>query len=193
MVLGRVIRSTRGEKHSIIKSTRVTRIFVWGDVVSFWTQVAGGSIQSMKKVDPEVSKYVVLVGLAIQIIMFSIFCIITIAWHRRMNHRPTKQSLAYPQNQWRSILYMLYSVSIMIMVRSLFRVVEYAMGRNGYLLSHEWPMYAFDSALMVLSVVVFAWWYPGLMVLPEEVNPEEETKYLPVRRGHDKENSMEAR
>ena len=37
------------------------------------------------------------------------------------------------------------------MARSIFRVIEYAMGQKGYLLSHEWTMYTFDSLLDVCS------------------------------------------
>jgi hypothetical protein len=185
MILGRVIRSTRGDKHSPIKPTRLTRIFVWGDVISFWTQVAGGSLQSMKKFNKDVAQYIVLAGLIIQVVMFSIFAVVALIWHRRMRMRPTRASLAERNGRWEAIMYMLYAVSVMIMVRSIFRVIEYGMGRDGYLLSHEWPMYAFDSALMVTTVFVFAWWYPGLLVVPDAKQDLEETKYSPVERHED--------
>lgn len=185
MILGRIIRSTRGDKHSLIKPTRLTRIFVWGDVVSFWTQVAGGSLQSMKKFNKDIAQYIVLGGLVIQVLMFSIFAVIAVVWHRRIKIRPTKASLADSQRRWESIMYMLYAVSVMIMIRSIFRVIEYGMGREGYLLSHEWPMYAFDSALMVATTFGFGWWYPGVLVVPDANGELEETKYSPVGRADD--------
>lgn len=61
---------------------------------------------------------------------------------------------------------MLYGTSALIMVRSIFRVVEYVMGRDGYPLQHEWTLYVFDALLMVLAMVVFAWWYPGRLNVP---------------------------
>jgi hypothetical protein len=56
---------------------------------------------------------------------------------------------------------MLYAVSLLIMIRSVFRVVEYIMGYDGYLLAHEWSLYTFDSALMFLVTVIFYVYYPS--------------------------------
>jgi hypothetical protein len=134
----------------------------------------------MKKFNKDVAQYIVLGGLIIQVLMFSVFAVIAIVWHRRMRVRPTKASFADHASRWESIMYMLYAVSIMIMVRSIFRVIEYGMGRDGYLLSHEWPMYVFDSALMVTTAFVFGWWYPGLLVVPDESRESVETKYSPI-------------
>jgi hypothetical protein len=43
MVLGRIIRLTDGEAHSIIRVNWLTKIFVTGDVLSFLVQSAGMS------------------------------------------------------------------------------------------------------------------------------------------------------
>lgn len=56
---------------------------------------------------------------------------------------------------------MLYSVSLLIMIRSIFRVVEYVMGQNGYPLKHEWTLYVFDALLMFLVTVVFYMRFPS--------------------------------
>jgi hypothetical protein len=55
----------------------------------------------------------------------------------------------------------LYTVSALIMVRSIFRVVEYLMGADGYLLTHEWTLYLFDSLLMIIVTIVFYLRYPS--------------------------------
>lgn len=49
MILGRVTRGTNGERHSLISPTRLTHIFVAGDVISFFIQITGDSLQSIKK------------------------------------------------------------------------------------------------------------------------------------------------
>lgn len=41
MVLGRIIRLTGGERHSMIRPSRLTKIFVVGDVLSFFVQSGG--------------------------------------------------------------------------------------------------------------------------------------------------------
>ena len=45
MILGRIIRLTGGESHSPIRPTRLTKIFVLGDVLSFFVQSGGKSSQ----------------------------------------------------------------------------------------------------------------------------------------------------
>ena len=52
------------------------------------------------------------------------------------------------------MLLVLYAVSAVIMTRNIFRVVEYAMGRDAYLLSVEWPVYIFDAVLMTAVMVM---------------------------------------
>lgn len=41
MILGRIIMITQGEQHSIIRKKWLTKLFVFGDVISFILQAAG--------------------------------------------------------------------------------------------------------------------------------------------------------
>lgn len=41
MILARLIRLIKAEKYSMIRTTRLTKVFVLGDVLSFLTQGAG--------------------------------------------------------------------------------------------------------------------------------------------------------
>lgn len=63
---------------------------------------------------------------------------------------------------WRKHLIALYCASVLIMIRSVFRVVEYLQGFSGYLLSHEYYLYVFDAVLML-----------GVMGLFNVVHPSE--------------------
>jgi hypothetical protein len=56
---------------------------------------------------------------------------------------------------------MLYAVSALIMVRSVFRVAEYILGQGGYPLKHEWTLYIFDTVLMFIVAVIFYIRYPS--------------------------------
>lgn len=55
---------------------------------------------------------------------------------------------------WQKHMTALYVASILIMVRSIFRVVEYLQGFDGYLLHHEAYLYIFDALLMFLVMVL---------------------------------------
>jgi hypothetical protein len=62
---------------------------------------------------------------------------------------------------WQRHLFNLYFTSALIMIRSIFRVVEYIGGNAGYLLSHEVFLYVFDATLMFFVMVSFNWVHPS--------------------------------
>ncbi|KAH8664754.1 RTA1 like protein-domain-containing protein [Ilyonectria robusta] len=161
MTLGRIITSIQAEKYSMIRPSRLTKTFVTGDVLSFVIQ--GGSAGLMVIQKPGLAEWgerLVMIGLVVQVVMFALFGIVAVVFHRRMRSAPTVDSFdgLIP---WEEALYMLYAVSALIMVRSLFRVVEFAQGQSGYSLTHEWTMYVFDSLLMFAVAVLFAWRFPS--------------------------------
>lgn len=55
---------------------------------------------------------------------------------------------------WKQPLQSLHGISALIPIRSIFRIVEYAMGNEGYPLSDEWKLYVFDSVPMLIRMVV---------------------------------------
>jgi hypothetical protein len=102
---------------------------------------------------------IVIAGLLIQILMFGLFVATSVLFWKRIAQTSTLGSCNV-RVPWRQSMRMLFFVSALIMVRSIFRVVEYAMGSEGYLLQHEWPLYIFDSVLMFAVMVVYFLWYP---------------------------------
>jgi hypothetical protein len=62
---------------------------------------------------------------------------------------------------WRKHLRVLYISSVIIMLRSIFRAVEYLQGFNGYLLRHEVYLYIFDALLMLIVMGLFNYIHPG--------------------------------
>ncbi len=160
MTLGRLIRATNGAKYSIVRVTWMTKIFVVGDVLSFFIQGGGGGI--MASGDPDklkVGERVILGALFLQITMFGLFVLASIIFHYRMHKEPTPESFN-PGLKWEKTLYVLYTVSATIMIRNIFRIAEYAGGHDGALLRVEWPIYVFDALLMALTMVIFYWGYP---------------------------------
>ncbi|KAM0228719.1 hypothetical protein ACHAP5_011870 [Fusarium lateritium] len=170
MCLGRIIRQTQGESRSIVPVRWLTKIFVSGDVISFLVQ--GGAAGLMATGDnAKLGENMVVGGLMIQILVFGFFIITTIIFQMRMSKDPTALSQD-PSNEWTKHIYMLYAVSLLIMVRSVFRVAEFAMGAEGYLLKHEWTLYIFDSTLMLLVVGIFYWRYPALYYIKKYADGE---------------------
>ncbi|KAK9243110.1 RTA1 like protein-domain-containing protein [Lipomyces tetrasporus] len=164
MELGRIILLVNGESRSLIKRKWLTKTFVTGDVLSFLMQGAGGGIMTTSL---HTGQYVVIGGLVVQLLFFGFFMVTALIFHTRIHRRPTNASLSVP---WSRHQYALYSASILILVRSVFRVIEYAQGNDGFLLRHEYFLYIFDSVLMWGTMALFLVVPPGQLtqMLAEE-------------------------
>ncbi|KAL5596606.1 hypothetical protein BROUX41_006817 [Berkeleyomyces rouxiae] len=161
MTLGRTIVSVNAEKYSPIRPTRLTKTFVTGDVLSFFIQAGGAGLLVAQSSDSaKLGEQIIIVGLIAQVILFGLFGAVAVVFHRRISKYPTPDSLD-SFVPWRETLVMLYAASVLVMIRSIFRVIEYVQGHDGYSLSHEWTLYAFDTVLMFLVTVLFAWRFPS--------------------------------
>jgi hypothetical protein len=154
MTLGRLIRFLHAEQYSPIRSTWLTKIFVSGDVLSFLVQGGGGGILAQAKTASNLSlgENVILAGLLIQILFFGVFMVVTIVVHRRIAGFATRRP---------TFFYALYAVSALVMVRSIFRVAEYAGGSTGTLQSSEVYIYIFDATLMLGVAILFGVYHPS--------------------------------
>ena len=158
MILGRLIRVLGAESLSIIPVFWMTKIFVLGDIVSFFMQAGGGGLQASGNHD--IGQKVIIGGLFVQIVMFSIFLVVAIIFHRKALKQSTALMLSSVVN-WERYLHILYITSTLILIRSIFRLIEYLQGHDGYLVSHEVFLYLFDTLLMFLVMLIFAIWYIG--------------------------------
>lgn len=178
MELGRIILLVDGEEHSVIRRRWLTKLFVLGDLLSFMTQSSGESPESMLRVFVQVNRigligiiggslmasgkqedmdngaHIVVGGLLVQIFFFSFFMTVMIIFDRRMKKRPTeKYSSLFPTA--RKHMRALYASSTLIMIRNIFRTIEYVQGEKGYLLRHEYYLYIFDAVFMFGVLLVF--------------------------------------
>ena len=46
-------------------------------------------------------------------------------------------------------------------IRSIYRMVDFSLGREGYTESHEWCAYVFDALPIFPVVAMYIWWHPG--------------------------------
>ena len=159
MILGRLVRTLRGDHLSLLPVRWTTRLFVAGDVVSFSLQAGGGGVQAGGTLALfDIGEKMIVVGLFAQIAIFGFFVASAVLFHARLAAAPTPASVSGTV-PWARHLAVLYATSGLILVRSIFRVVEYLQGNGGYLISHEIFLYVFDALLMALVMVVFAIWY----------------------------------
>ncbi|KAH8665194.1 RTA1 like protein-domain-containing protein [Tricladium varicosporioides] len=165
MELGRIILLVHGEKQSIISRKWLTKIFVGGDIGSFLAQAIGaGSMAGHSQSAVHTGQTIIICGLVAQILFFFLFIATAAIFHLRIHTRPTQKLLSEPTIPWQKYMFALYGSSFLILIRCLFRLVEYAQGRDGSLMSHEIFLYIFDSVLMWGTMVISA------VVHPSEIN-----------------------
>jgi hypothetical protein len=146
MVLGRIIRSVR-------------KAFVMGDDLSFMVQ-GGAAGLIVTGNNASLGSKIVVVGIVIQLVTFCFFIATSAVFQIHMHRLPTRE--AFDDNiKWKRHLHVLYASSLLILIRSIFRIFEYAQGIDGYSLTHEWTLYIFDTILMFAVVVVWGIWHPG--------------------------------
>ncbi|KAM6521626.1 hypothetical protein FSOLCH5_006382 [Fusarium solani] len=165
MILGRLIRVLDAEHFSIIRTRWLTKIFVLGDILSFAVQGIGGGIMAGAddKDGVDLGQNVVLIGLGIQIAFFAGFIIVISIFHYRILLQPTKtsQETLLP---WSQYILVLYFVSLLIMIRSIFRVAEFAAGQTSVLQTSEAYLYCLDTMLMFFVCIVFNVRHPSQVV-----------------------------
>jgi len=159
MELGRIVELVQGDGHLFIKRRFLTGIFVTGDVISFFMQGGGGGLMGSNSLSTvRLGEKVIVGGLFVQITFFGIFVLAAAIFHRRMRMRPTSRSLEVP---WQKHMFALYTVSVLILGRSVFRVVEFLQGNNGYTMHTEAFLYVFDATLMLLVMFCMNWFHPS--------------------------------
>ena len=78
-----------------------------------------------------------------------------------------RQCSWYASPPWKKHMFGLYATSALILVRSIFRVVEYLQGNNGYLLRKELHLYIFSAMLKLFVIPSFF-----------SVHPSQITRYI---------------
>ena len=162
MILGRLIVLLDADHLSLIRTKWLTKVFVLGDVLSFLAQSGGGGmLASAKSKDKvEMGENMIVGGLLIQIVFFGFFMVVTVVFHIQIHSQPTSRSLIL-NTPWEKLILILYASSLFILVRSIFRVAEYVLGKDGALQAEEYWLYIFDATLMSFVAVLFNLFHPS--------------------------------
>jgi hypothetical protein len=127
--------------------------FISVDVVTTAMQVTGAGIiggATSKQKDPTTGNNVLLAGLAIQTAAFAVFLVLLIV-----------VTFAICKSMKTPFLAVLPIASVLVFVRTIFRLVETSQGVFGYLSTHEGFFAGLEFAPMVVAVWLLAIWYPG--------------------------------
>lgn len=120
----------------------------------------------------QMGQNIIMGGLAVQLIGFSVFIVVSSLFHWRIVRHPTAAS-ATSTVPWGRYMYVLYAVSVLILVRSIFRIIEYGQGRNGPLQDEEYWLYIFDTSLMLIAMLLLNLHHPSKIISTAGRKPTE--------------------
>ncbi|KAJ7036790.1 RTA1 like protein-domain-containing protein [Mycena alexandri] len=191
--LARTFDAEIADRCLLIRDSRITKIFVWSDVSTFLLQSGGSGISASH--NPSTAKLgtdIALVGLILQAVSFGLFTIILLvfafrvqkhfpdAW-RPKNPRPFKILSREPIDDWRILFYMMCVTCVGILIRSIFRVAEFAQGYSGYITTHEGFFYIFDTVPLWIAMTLYCVVWPTRALVERPGHMELTTKsFLPA-------------
>ncbi|CAG7996541.1 unnamed protein product [Penicillium olsonii] len=186
MTLGRIIVKLGTEDMSLVPVRFLTKIFVVGDVISFLLQCGGGGYMAAGTLSAmDTGANIVIGGLVIQLLFFGFFVVVAAIFHWRVKKRSEYRQLSpaadsrSPKTKmtWESIMWALYIACLLILVRSIFRVVEFVEGNDGFIMRREYLLYIFDACLMALTGVVLGLCHPGSLLTQDRKRDSEMSLY----------------
>lgn len=174
VIYGRLVtrlKSTTGERFSLLKASWYTRVFVTCDISSFLVQAAGaGVITSTDRHTAETGKYILIAGLAIGFITFATFVALVLSMNVSVWRAQAKGEFEAVglTRDWRMIMVPILIASACILIRTVYRLVEFSLGWTGPVNTTEWYLYIFDFIFMVICVSVWIPFFPSRYGLSQE-------------------------
>jgi len=173
MLLGRLMHAV-GDQYSLMKPKLVARIFIISDIISFFIQSAGAGLLTSAGANLKTANTglnVLLGGLGVNLVSFAIFCLQLFYFdYRTRKSPPTFPGGSLCKKGWRQFLYVLYLSSFLVLIRQIYRVIEFAQGFTGYLSVHEIYFYIFDTIPIFFAGALYIIYFPGNGYLPRNQN-----------------------
>ncbi|EOO04454.1 putative rta1 domain protein [Phaeoacremonium minimum UCRPA7] len=193
VVFGRIVFLVVPSQHRTTKflwvpARWITPIFVGFDVVALLLQLIGavmisGTSPTDKNAKDKLhrGRDIAMVGVTLQIIAFGLFSIIAARFHftSRQFRKILEQKVQTAEGSkfvtmpgstkkfnpnWRRMLYVVNISCLLIMVRSVYREIDFAEGKTGTTQKHEWYVYVFDAVPILFVVIIYLICPPGRFV-----------------------------
>ncbi|KAJ2716980.1 hypothetical protein H4R19_000289 [Coemansia spiralis] len=154
--LGNVIRGSGAPSRQFwLRPAFVAWFYFSSDVFSIAMQGAGGGMQTNDSTR-DAGKYIVLAGLGVQLLFFSCFLATAFYVWRSSKYTvhvaPRDGTARVAKNR---VFGVLTATTVLLYLRSIYRIVEFADGWGGKIFASEWAFYVFDTIIIFLAFVVY--------------------------------------
>ncbi|KAF2072622.1 hypothetical protein CYY_006060 [Polysphondylium violaceum] len=177
--LGKVMKKT-GIRHPIFRPNVVKYLFLTVDIISIIVQSAGGALLSQSADDPKLAtpaKAVMLLGLCVALTSFTLFFFLIIYLHLKVS------KVQEEDKKWRIIFYALYASGLLIILRSIYRVAEYAGGYHSKVMLNEGLFYGLDALVIFLLMCIWVPFHPGFVAISNKGNKNKNKGDVETRGG----------
>ncbi len=137
--------------------------FITSDVIATITQVVGAALIGVAESNNKSSdkaNNILLAGLVYQVFTFLLFLILLFVFLSKARKAATSTS----SSGLRQFSAALVVSSLLVYLRTIFRLAETAEGVGGYASTHEAFFGALEFAPIVLAIVILGWWHPGKLL-----------------------------
>jgi hypothetical protein len=137
------------------------KLFIVVDLICLVTQTAGAIISgSEDQNEARQGELTIKIGLIVQLIAIISFVLWLGRFHHR--HRTSKFDSGLTERlSWRRVMWGLYIIALLFVIRTVTRLVEYAQGPDGPMLSNEVYLYVLDALVMWTIAVLLLVLHPG--------------------------------
>ncbi|TKY87607.1 hypothetical protein EX895_003621 [Sporisorium graminicola] len=169
-------RRTERSHISFVPPRIVGRVFVCSDIFTFLLQCAAGGLQasggSDNKTMVNVGDKLYLGAVIMQgisyifftlLVTYATFMVIRDGARERASVQHSNTIMGLGKHVF-ALFSGLYFSSIFIIIRSLYRMIEFAQGYDGYLVSHEIYLFVLDAAPLLLAVGIWVVIWPSTLL-----------------------------
>ncbi|KAK9716780.1 RTA1 like protein, partial [Basidiobolus ranarum] len=136
-----------------IQPALVEKVFVSVDVIGFLVQASGGGMMAIQSLS-DVGSNIALIGLSFAMLSLVVFTIITYYVQHSPNFTfQTSKDTSQKPSHWRILYWPIWVNIAALLIRSIYRIAEFAQGYNGYLISHEVYSYVFDPLMIFIAIL----------------------------------------
>ncbi|KAJ7794146.1 RTA-like protein [Mycena olivaceomarginata] len=144
----------------LIRHSLVVRIFVWSDVVTFLLQSTGVNLgNTVTAFTPCSNNLFLFFTVLLMVFGFRVSKQFPEIWAPQ-DPRPFKAVSREPIDDWRILYYVMCATCAGILVRSIFRITEFAGGYSGTIVLHEVYFYIFDALPLWISMSLYCFVWP---------------------------------
>ncbi|KAN0125993.1 RTA1 domain containing protein [Russula decolorans] len=171
ILLGRIIRRL-GPQYSRLTTTQYSAIFLSCDIIAIFVQGTGGGIAAIAKTKErtDFGTDIALGGTAFQLVAIFVYCALAAEFLVRYTRdRPVRQPFSSLEKvirgtmdkRLRRMLQAMGTMTILIIIRTIYRLIEFKDGFHGKVISTQWLFDVFDGLMIVLAMYTLNLFHPG--------------------------------